>query len=43
VQPIDPATMAAVRVFISIVALLAYLLPARRATTVDPTIVLRQD
>ena len=43
VQPIDPATMAAVTVFISIVAMLACLIPARRATTVNPMIVLRQD
>ncbi|MEX2271105.1 MAG: ABC transporter permease [Vicinamibacterales bacterium] len=43
VQPIDPVTMAAVSVFISIVAMLACLIPARRATTVDPMIVLRQE
>ncbi|HEX6323538.1 MAG TPA: ABC transporter permease [Vicinamibacterales bacterium] len=43
VQPIDPVTMAAVAVFISVVAMIACLVPARRATTVDPMIVLRQD
>ena len=43
VRPIDPATMAAVAVFISIVAVIACLVPARRATGIDPMIVLRQD
>ena len=43
VQPTDPVTMTAVAVFISLVAVIACLVPARRATTVDPMIVLRQD
>ena len=43
VRPIDPATMAAVSVFIAIVAAVACLVPARRATTVDPMLVLRQE
>jgi predicted permease len=43
VQPTDPVTMTAVAVFISLVATIACLVPARRATTVDPMIVLRQD
>ena len=43
VRPIDPVTMAAVSLFISVVAMIACLVPARRATTVDPMIVLRQE
>jgi putative ABC transport system permease protein len=43
VRPIDPMTMAAVSGFISTVAVVACLAPARRATTVDPMIVLRQE
>ena len=43
VRPIDPATMTAVSLFIAMVAVLACLIPARRATTVNPMIVLRQD
>jgi predicted permease len=43
VRPIDPVTMAAVSLFISIVAVVACLVPAHRATRVDPMIVLRQD
>ena len=43
VQPIDPPTMAGVAVFIAMIAAAACLIPARRATKVDPMIVLRQD
>ena len=43
VRPIDPATMAAFSLFIAIVAAIACLVPARRATTVDPMLVLRQE
>jgi ABC-type antimicrobial peptide transport system permease subunit len=43
VRPSDPMTMAAVALFIAAVAIVACLVPARRATLVDPMIVLRQD
>src|SRR5690606_30974611 len=43
VAPSDPMTMAGVSVFIAIVAVIACLVPARRATLVDPMIVLRQE
>jgi ABC-type antimicrobial peptide transport system permease subunit len=43
VNPIDPLTLTAVSIFISIVAIVACFVPAQRATTVDPMIVLRQD
>ncbi|MDQ3070111.1 MAG: ABC transporter permease [Acidobacteriota bacterium] len=42
-QPIDPVTMTAVALFIAIVAATACLVPARRATRVDPMVVLRRD
>jgi predicted permease len=43
VRPVDPATYAAVGVFLLAVALLASIIPARRATTVDPLVALRMD
>jgi putative ABC transport system permease protein len=43
VKPTDPVTFVAVAVFITIVGTLACLIPARRATTVDPMVVLRDD
>jgi putative ABC transport system permease protein len=43
VQPTDPVTMAAVVATISLVALVACLLPAWRASRVDPNVVLRQE
>ncbi|MGH7341952.1 MAG: hypothetical protein ACREKH_15790 [Candidatus Rokuibacteriota bacterium] len=43
VEPADPATYGAVAVFICLVGLVACYAPARRATRVDPIVVLRQD
>jgi len=43
VRPTDPATMVAVTVFIAAIALIACYVPARRATRVDPIVVLRQE
>jgi ABC-type lipoprotein release transport system permease subunit len=43
VEPIDPPTIAAVAVFMAAVSVLACLVPARRATRVDPMIVMRQE
>jgi predicted permease len=42
VQPLDPFVMASVTVVLALVALTACLLPARRATQVDPIIVLNE-
>jgi predicted permease len=41
VQPIDPPTFGAVAVGLSLIALLATWLPARRASSVDPVVALR--
>ncbi len=43
VEPADPATYAAVSLFICLVGLIACYAPAHRATRVDPIVVLRQD
>jgi len=42
VQPLDPAVIAAVTGVLALVALAASMLPARRATKVDPVIVLNE-
>jgi ABC-type lipoprotein release transport system permease subunit len=43
IKPDDPATFAAVALVIAAIALIASLVPARRATRVDPLLALRHE
>jgi putative ABC transport system permease protein len=43
VEPIDPLTLAAIPVPLTVIALLATFIPAHRATTADPTATLRSE
>jgi ABC-type antimicrobial peptide transport system permease subunit len=43
ISPTDPLVFAVTALLLTAVALLATLVPARRATTVDPILVLRQE
>ena len=43
VSPADPISIAAAALFLIVVAALASLTPALRATRVDPTVALRQE
>jgi ABC-type lipoprotein release transport system permease subunit len=43
VEPTDPATFTLVAVGLALVAMIATLVPAMRATRVDPLVALRQD
>jgi len=43
VQPIDPTTMVVVTAVLEVVALIAAIVPARRAARVDPVVALRAE
>ena len=43
VEPLDPSAIGAAVIILGIVAIMAHLVPIRRALRVDPTIALRQD
>jgi ABC-type antimicrobial peptide transport system permease subunit len=43
IQPNDPTTFAAVAITLSVVAVVAAVVPARRASRVDPVIAIRSE